>query len=387
MIPYRAVKEHEHRAQHMLRRVVRASPDVIYIYHVARQQIAFLGHRVHEVLGPEPASSRRFKLAEFERLVHPGDRTRFREHLASLEHAADSELLAQELRIRGADGYRWLRSRGTVLARDRDGRVSKVVVANEDLTDVKQAKQALSDLSGQLYALREEERQRIAQELHDSTAQHLVAATLNLMTLRAKSDSYPGVGNLLENVETSLEEATRELRAFTYLLHPLALENDGLEQTLRTYLDGFARRTRLKAHVSVAGEVENLPFALQCSLLRIIQEALANVHRHAFASQVSISLRMTADTVRLIVSDDGRGIRGTVGRADAGIATNGVGIPGMRARLREFGGSLKIRSGPDGTTIDASVPLGAAKLRTASEEPEERRTFQLALDGNSQLLD
>src|SRR4026208_1128360 len=164
----------------------------------------------------------------------------------------------------------------------------------------------MSELSGQISTLREEERQRIAQELHDSTAQHLVAATLNLMTLKAKSVAYPGVHKLLESVETSLEEATRELRVFTYLLHPLALENDGLERTLRTYLDGFARRTGLDVHMNIAGKVDELGFDLQCSLLRIIQEALANVHRHACASHVSTSLRMTATTLQLAVVDDGR---------------------------------------------------------------------------------
>ena len=383
MMPDSEARGRRHRAQHMLRRIVGASPDVIYVYHVLRHRISFLGRRVHEVLGSAAPRSGRLKLAEFERLVHPGDLANFREHLASIERAAEGEVLSRELRIKGPNGgYRWLRSRGMVLARTDSGRVSKVVVANEDLTDVKRAKQALSDLSGRLCALREEERQRIAQELHDSTAQHLVAATLNLMTLRAKSISYPGVRNLLENVETSLEEATRELRAFTYLLHPLALEKEGLERTLRTYLDGFARRTRLQAQVSVAGKVENLPFALQCSLLRIIQEALANVHRHASASHVSISLRMTSDALKLIIADDGRGIRG---RTDEGTIGNGVGIPGMKARLREFGGSLEIHTGPQGTTIDAIIPL--ARRWSASGPHDEARSSWSALDGNTLRLE
>src|SRR5262249_32019810 len=144
--------------------------------------------------------------------------------------------------------------------------------------------------------------------------------------------------------ERSLDEATRELRVFTYLLHPLGLENDGLEKTLRTYLDGFARRTHLKAELSVVGNVEDLPFALQCSLLRIIQEALANVHRHASAAHVSIGLKMTPSALKLVVSDDGRGMRGPAGQTEA--APSGVGIPGMRSRLRHFGGTLEIHSSP-----------------------------------------
>jgi signal transduction histidine kinase len=320
-----------------------------------------------------------------EQLVHPADRTGFREFLATLKRGCNGESPSHELRIKGADGhYHWLRSRGTVLARTPDGRVSKALVASQDLTDLKQARQALSDLSGRLYQLREEERQRIAQELHDSTAQHLVAATLNLMTLRAKCATQPGVHGLLESIESSLEEATRELRTFTYLLHPLALEKDGLEKTLRTYLDGFARRTSLEAHLSVAGDVERLPFALQCSLLRIIQEALANVHRHASASHVSISLRRRSDALRLVVSDDGRGMPRIEGLAE-GSVRNGMGIPGMKARLRELGGRLEIRSGPQGATIVAIVPLAATQHWPSSGAPAEHQRVQLVRATADQL--
>jgi signal transduction histidine kinase len=352
----------------MLRGVVGASLDVIYVYHVHNRRIAFLGRQVHEVLGPATIPTRRLKLAELERLIHPADRAGFRDYLATIECAGDGENLSHELRLKGADGhYRWLRSRGTVLARAADGRVAKVLVASQDLTDVRQARRALADLSARFYALREEERQRIAQELHDSTAQHLVAATLNLMTLRAKSVSYPAVRNSLESIERSLEEATRELRAFTYLLHPLTLENDGLEGTLRTYLDGFGRRTGLKTQVTVSGDVEGLPFPLQCSLLRMIQEALANVHRHASASIVSIGLKKRSDALRLIVADDGCGMPGAERRA-AGSARNGMGISGMKGRLHEFGGRLEFRSGPHGTTIVATIPLSAARLWSSSGE-------------------
>jgi signal transduction histidine kinase len=364
----------------MLRCLVGASPDVIYLYYVRWHRIAVLGRRAYEVLGPRAIPSRRLDLADLERLVHPADRPGFRGYLASLERAGDGETVSHEVRLKGANGhYRWLGSRGTVLARSDDGRASKVLVASQDLTDVKEAKAALGDLSGRLYALREEERQRIAQELHDSTAQHLVAATLNLMTLRAKCATYPGVHGLLESIESSLEEATRELRTFTYLLHPLALEKDGLERTLRTYLDGFARRTGLEAQASVAGDVEGLPFAMQCSLLRIIQEALANVHRHAGASHVSVGLRRRSDALRLIVADDGRGMPGAVGRAE-GSVRNGMGIPGMKARLREFGGRLEIRSGPQGTTIVAIVPLRAGRHWPVAGEYGRARPLRATAD-------
>jgi signal transduction histidine kinase len=364
----------------MLRCLVGASPDVIYLYYARWHRIALLGQRVQEVLGPRAIPSRRLELVDLERLVHPADRPGFRDYLASFERAGDGETVSHEVRVKGGNGrYRWLRSRARVLARTPDGRVSKVLVASRDVSEVKEAREALGDLSGRLCALREEERQRIAQELHDSTAQHLVAATLNLMTLRAKCSAYPGLHGLLESIETSLEEATRELRTFTYLLHPLALEKDGLERTLRTYLDGFARRTGLEAQASVVGDVEGLPFALQCSLLRIIQEALANVHRHASASHVSVGLRRRSDALRLIVADDGCGMPDTNGRAEGNLR-NGMGIPGMKARLREFDGRLEIRSGPHGTTIAAIVPLRAGRHWPVSGELRDAHSTRVAAD-------
>jgi signal transduction histidine kinase len=383
MTPDSVANYRGHRAQRLLRCLVDASPDAIYLYYPRWHRIAVLGRQAKALLGSAALPSRRLRLADLERRVHPADRAGFREYLAALERARDGDGdgacrpgRSHELRIMGADGhYRWLSSRGTVLARTPDGRASKVLVASQDLTDVKQARQALSDLSGRLYQLREEERQRIAQELHDSTAQHLVAATLNLMTLRAKCAAQPGVHALLESIESSLEEATRELRTFTYLLHPLALEKDGLERTLRTYLDGFARRTGLEAQLTVAGDVERLPFPLQCSLLRIIQEALANVHRHAAAAHVSIGLRRRSDALRLTVADDGRGMPRIEGLAEGRLRT-GMGIPGMKARLRELGGRLEIRSGPEGTTIVAIVPLAAARVWPASGATAEHQRAQ-----------
>src|SRR5262249_28287313 len=136
----------EQRAQHMLRRVVGASPDVIYVYHVQWRRIAFLGERVREVLGFAGARSHRLKLADFEGLVHPADVAGFRRHLAAIERAAEGEILSQELRIKGADGhYRWLRSRDTVLARAATGAVVKVVGIVTNIDDSKRANGDLPD--------------------------------------------------------------------------------------------------------------------------------------------------------------------------------------------------------------------------------------------------
>jgi signal transduction histidine kinase len=243
-----------------------------------------------------------------------------------------------------------------------------VVVASEDVTAVKEAHHTLGEASERLMELRDEERRRIAEELHDSTAQHLVAIGLNVMGLR-RSERSRASHTLLQEIEESLDEASRELRSFTYLLHPPRLEQDGLCLTLHRYVEGFARRAGLKARLRLSSVVDDLTFALQITIFRIVQEGLANVHRHASASRVSIDVRVIREQLHLIVSDDGRGFKSGI-HATAG-GNNpprmGVGIPGIKARLRQFGGELAMRSGPGGTRLHGVMPLHVAPAAGAAE--------------------
>jgi len=147
------------------------------------------------------------------------------------------------------------------------------------------------------------------------------------------------------------------LRAFSYLLHPTQLETDGLAASLKRYIEGFARRTQLRAKLKTTGPVDEIPLPLQQALLRIVQEALANVHRHACASRVLVNLSCSGRRVQLVISDDGKGIRMDKGRWDATSARLGVGIPGMKARMRHFGGTLDVRSRPSGTMVHAVVSV------------------------------
>lgn len=234
---------------------------------------------------------------------------------------------------------------------------SFAVVATEDVTDVREAKKALGELSQRMLTLQEDERQRIAAELHDSTAQHLAAIGLNAMMLKAGSASDAKTRNLWEDVEGSLKEAARELRAFTYLLHPTGLESDGLNAALRRYVKGFASRTGHKVLLKLSADVDKLPAALRRPMLRIVQEALANVHRHAGASRVSIKQKLIKDELLLTISDNGSGIRASSENGKKQGFDLGVGIPSMRERLRAIGGKLEIKSGSGGTTIEVRVPL------------------------------
>ncbi|MET0428277.1 MAG: histidine kinase [Microvirga sp.] len=217
------------------------------------------------------------------------------------------------------------------------------------------ANDKVSELSGQLLALQEEERQRIARELHDSTAQHLVAASLGLSDLeREVRDSHAGRKTLAE-VEGLLTKSLRELRIFTYLLHPPNLANDGLQATLRDFSEGFAGRTGLVARIRIPEEVDDLSPDLQRTILRVVQEALTNVHRHAGASHVSVNARIMSGRLVVRIRDNGHGMVGPV-RPDGRIRL-GVGVAGMQARLEQFGGELKIRTGRSGTGIIAMVPV------------------------------
>ena len=235
--------------------------------------------------------------------------------------------------------------------RNAAGKVTGVSKIARDISARKKAEHE------RLLALQDEDRRRIANDLHDSTVQHLVAIGLNLMRIRADAVGAETL-KILDEIDGSLEEASRELRAFTYLLHPPNLQKEGLSATLRRYVEGFGTRTGLKITVKLGRSVDRLSLPLQLALLRIVQEALANVHRHASATCVSVDLKRVRKRLRLVISDDGQAAEETSGHQSGTPFRAGVGIPGMIARMQQFGGNLDIHSGPDGTAVHATVPVG-----------------------------
>ena len=257
---------------------------------------------------------------------------------------------------------RWLQIDGKYELTDT-GEPSRHIGVFADITERKALEQEARDLSERLVNLQEEERQRIAQELHDSTAQHLVAANLNLMSLRAKAALGSDEMELWNEVEVSMAEALKELRTFSYLMHPLGLDADGLCSTIRRYIDGYANRSGLRVKLRSSQKVEKLPLDMQRALFRIVQEALANVHRHACASHVSVDLRWVAGRLHVLVTDNGRGAEG---KQEELAFRPGVGLFGIRARARQFGGDLKIQTGPHGTRIHVVTRIERVQRRKAS---------------------
>jgi signal transduction histidine kinase len=231
----------------------------------------------------------------------------------------------------------------------RDGR-RLILATHEDVTELTRARDALRDATERLFSLQEEERRRLAADLHDSTGQHLLAVALGLARLRDLVDR-PEALTVLDEVTRSVEEAGADVRVVSYLLYPPDLDHEGLASALHAFVGGFGRRTGLRARFTVEGRLERRVPAAETALFRVVQEALSNVHRHARANAVEVALLCRPDALILRVTDDGRGL--TEGDRDAA----GVGIRAMQARIRQLGGELAVTGGPTGTVVKAELPL------------------------------
>ncbi|MDD5200612.1 MAG: PAS domain S-box protein [Terrimicrobiaceae bacterium] len=242
-----------------------------------------------------------------------------------------------------------------------------------DISLRKRAHDELRQLSGQLLRLQDEERRRIARELHDSTAQNLSAVQIAVTQLISHLD--PALLPADDKARRSLGEiraltdlSLREIRTISYLLHPPLLDEVGLLFALRWYVDGFMTRTEKIVHLDMPDSLERLPSEIETTVFRVVQESLSNVHRHSGSRKAWIRLSLKGGILGLEIRDEGRGIGPgpdrPAGPHRPGYPVLGVGIAGMRERLRQFGGSFEIKSGPGGTTIRTNLPL-------ESDESEE----------------
>jgi signal transduction histidine kinase len=222
------------------------------------------------------------------------------------------------------------------------------------------AEQSLQELSGRLLRLRDEEQRRIAREIHDGTVQTLGALAIDL---EKALQHVPGgdsqkVQKLLTNSCGVIERVITELRTMSYLLHPPMLDDLGLEEVLPWYAAGFASRSGINLSVDVQSNFGRLSHELELTLFRIVQEALSNIHRHSGSPTAEITLARDADRVTLHIADHGQGIpRGDLGTGGNAGVVMGVGIAGMRERVRQLGGQLQIDSGDSGTSLTATLPI------------------------------
>lgn len=244
---------------------------------------------------------------------------------------------------------------------------------SERTAQLRYTNEALRDLSRHVLQLQDEERRRIARELHDSTAQALSGVKINISTvLKQDAVASPAARNLLEESRKMAEQALSEVRTISHLLHPPALEDFGLESAVAWYAAGFSDRSGISTTVKIDPDLGRFSPEIELLLFRIVQEALGNIHRHSGSATAELVLSRAGASVHLVVRDEGCGMPDDVVNSLRGAAPHvGVGIAGMRERVRQFGGALEIASSHQGTALTVVVPLTG--LNTSCEQTTEQR--------------
>ena len=313
-------------------------------------------------------------------LVHPDDR----ERVKSLwrECIASRRPWDCEFRVVAADGaVHFLLSRGAALA-DRDGSSLDYGGVHLDMTDrvlqqeemarlqvdlekrVSRQTGALRELSRRLMNLQDEERRRIARELHDSTGQSLTVIKMSLAILGREAANFsPDSQRVFEELLSVVDSCSAGVRTISHLLHPPLLDEVGVIPALRWYVEGFVERSGIQVETDLSELTVPLPRDLSTALFRILQEALTNILKHSASQTARISLTMHDGEIVLEVRDFGRGFApDLLEERNRGIHGLGVGITGMRERVAQLGGELSIQNADPGAVVRVSFPM--SKLQT-----------------------
>jgi PAS domain S-box-containing protein len=220
---------------------------------------------------------------------------------------------------------------------------------------VRQSRQ-LRALSRHQLKAQDEERRRIARELHDSAGQTLTVLSVNLAELLDKTKtSGPELVPMVQACDEMVQQLHQEIRTTSYLLHPPLLDETGLVSALEWYIQGLSARSTLKIHLSIAEDFERIHRDMELAVFRLIQECLTNIHRHASATEAFISVVRRDDSISVEVRDNGKGMS-PERLAEVQSGGSGVGIGGMRERVRQFQGEMRVESNPSGTKIVLSMP-------------------------------
>lgn len=335
---------------------VRCSEDKISYWNEGAERL--YGWKSGEVLGRSP---------------HEILRTEFPVPLEEIKSIGNWE---GELRHIKRDGTQIVvTSRWTTL-RDNEGKPAGWLEINTDITARKRAEEAARNLSGRILSLQDEERRRIARGLHDSLGQYLTAIKMSLDLLSTTEGRQAAVASECSEI---VDKCLIETRTISHLLHPPLLDEAGLRSAIQWYVDGFAQRSDIQVNLDLPAELGRLDRDTETALFRVVQEALTNVHRHSSASEVDIRLLVDTKHIQLVVSDNGKGIpKDRLQRVLESGSGTGVGLAGMRERVRDLGGSMEIKSGHAGTTIIISIPLTELASTDSQESGESVRSISAA---------
>jgi PAS domain S-box-containing protein len=275
------------------------------------------------------------------------------------------ERIATALR-EGGSTFEWRHKRidtGETFAAEVDlsslssGGTTLALAVVHDVTTRKRAEEDLRHLSAELMRLQDEERRRIGRDLHDSTGQTLAALEIGLAQLQREAVGLAAAAR--ERLEECIRlgaQCSAEIRTASYLLHPPLLDELGLASALRWLADGLRSRSGIEVRLQLPEDLQRLPAEEELAFFRVAQEALTNVHRHSSSPWVAIRLRARAGELVLEIEDGGRGMS-RADPAEAVGAALGVGVMGMRERIRELGGAFAVESTSSGTLIRACLPL------------------------------
>ncbi|MFZ0288673.1 MAG: CHASE3 domain-containing protein [Candidatus Sulfotelmatobacter sp.] len=221
----------------------------------------------------------------------------------------------------------------------------------------REGEESLRQLTSRLLQMQDEERRKFSRELHDSLGQYLAGVKMNL-------DMFSGAkptDELLANAIQLLDQSIAETRTISHLLHPPLLDEVGFASAAKWYLQGFSERSGVEVKVEMPDDLGRLPRPLELGLFRVLQESLTNIHRHSKSAKAEVTLKPLPGKVVLQVKDYGKGIPQELLKTFRTRGTGfGVGLTGMRERVRELGGQLEIQSNLSGTQISVTMPLAAA---------------------------
>ena len=355
------------RKNEQLDAILQTAPDIIFSSRGDGSR-DYLSERFFAYTGGSPESSLGFGWMDY---IHPEDREKVRDNWAQCI-AANADYEA-EYRIRCASGeFRWFRARAVPI-RTQEGGVARWYGSCSDIHDSKLLEQsirentatlsnlveektdALRQLSNRLMRLQDEERRRIARELHDSLGQELAAAKM-IMDGVLQGDITKAKQQAAKEASQSIDRAIQQVRTMSHLLHPPLLDEVGLVSALRWYLEGITKRSGIATSIEVRPEdFPRLTPQFETAIFRIVQEAMTNVFRHSEATHSSVTLVRDQRNVSVEVRDNGKGLNEEILRFRPG--TLGVGIGGMRQRVEEFGGELRLTNARPGTLVEVIIPV------------------------------
>jgi PAS domain S-box-containing protein len=346
--------------------IIHTAPDIIFS-RKADGSRDYISDRFYDFTGAPSDSANGFGWLDY---VHPEDKDKAMAYwMRCVESGANYEA---EYRLRSRDGsYRWFRARALPI-RD-DEKIVKWYGTCSDIQDSKLLEQSIRDnalelekmvdrrtdelrrLSIRLMTMQDQERRRLARDLHDGLGQELAVAKMVLDKMMLKKSAQPAEEEWTQ-ASSIVDRAIQQVRTMSHLLHPPLLDEVGLLSALSWYVEGLTKRSGIEISLEVEPrDFPRLSADVETAVFRIVQEALTNVFRHSEASKVRITLAQKEENIVVAVRDDGKGVDKRITELQPDSV--GVGIGGMKQRAREFGGELRLTNANPGTLVELTIPL------------------------------